>query len=335
VLIHEHVTGGGLAGFDLPDSWAAEGSAMRRALATDFAALTGVLVTFTLDARLDDEPGPWSVVRVGKGEVQEILLRLAVAADHTILIAPETDGVLRELAATVELAGGRSLGASPRAIELTGDKLRLADHLGSYGIPSPESRAVRPLSGLPRDFPYPAVLKPICGAGSIDTMFVESADDPIASTYPHEVGLLQAFVVGEARSASFITIDGQDPVLLGTGIQRIRREKGRFSYTGGIITDETLPPGHPAREAVRSVTGLAGLVGVDYIEDPSTRRPTILEINPRPTTSCVGLVRALGPGRVASTWLDFAGGSVSSADLEPLIRRGTLVGFEADGTILE
>ena len=41
ILIHEWVTGGGLAGSCLTASWAAEGRAMRRSIAADFAALAG------------------------------------------------------------------------------------------------------------------------------------------------------------------------------------------------------------------------------------------------------------------------------------------------------
>src|SRR3954452_10376991 len=67
VLVHEWVTGGGLAGRPMPASWAAEGHAMRRAIAGDFAALPGVRVVVTLDDRFPEEPGPWSVVRIGAG----------------------------------------------------------------------------------------------------------------------------------------------------------------------------------------------------------------------------------------------------------------------------
>src|SRR5262249_55464396 len=94
VLVHEFVTGGGLAGDDLPPSWAAEGWAMGRALAADFAAVPGVRVVLTVDARLPDEPGPWAIRRVGPGEERGILTRLAAEADHTALIAPETGGIL-------------------------------------------------------------------------------------------------------------------------------------------------------------------------------------------------------------------------------------------------
>src|SRR4051794_31876420 len=69
VLVHEFVTGGGLAGQALPPSWAAEGAAMRRAIVADFAAVPGVRVVMTLDDRLPDEAAPGvRVTRVRPGE---------------------------------------------------------------------------------------------------------------------------------------------------------------------------------------------------------------------------------------------------------------------------
>src|ERR1700687_611488 len=69
VLVHEWVTGGGLAGSPLPVSWAAEGRAMRRAIAAEFAGLRGrpARVVVTLDARLPEDPGPWLVARIAQG----------------------------------------------------------------------------------------------------------------------------------------------------------------------------------------------------------------------------------------------------------------------------
>ncbi len=100
ILVYEWVTGGGLAGSPLAPSWAAEGAAMRRAIAADFASLPppldSVEVTVTLDARLPDDPGPWNVVRIVPGEEIDRVRELAQAADFTVLIAPETSGVLAE-----------------------------------------------------------------------------------------------------------------------------------------------------------------------------------------------------------------------------------------------
>src|SRR3954465_180086 len=89
ILVHEWVTGGGLSGSPLPPSWAAEGAAMRRAVARDFAAAPGLRVVMTLDDRFDDEAGPWTTVRVGPGEEEERFRDLAAEADYTALIAPE------------------------------------------------------------------------------------------------------------------------------------------------------------------------------------------------------------------------------------------------------
>ena len=51
----------------------------------------------TLDERLSDEPGPWTVVRVRAGEEPESLARLAAEADYTLVVAPEFEGILFEM----------------------------------------------------------------------------------------------------------------------------------------------------------------------------------------------------------------------------------------------
>ena len=73
----------------------------------------------------------------------------------------------------LEDLGLRSLGSTPSAVEMTGDKLQFCARLARRGIATPEFRQVIPADGLPDDFPYPAVLKPIDGAGSLDTFLIE------------------------------------------------------------------------------------------------------------------------------------------------------------------
>ena len=135
VLVHEWVTGGGLAGSPLPGSWEREGSAMRRAIARDFAALSasGVKVVMTLDARLPAEPGPWRVESIAPGEHGRKLRELCRTADFTVLVAPETRGILAELTRDLRAAGARVLGPSAAAVDLAGDKARLAAQLRAPG----------------------------------------------------------------------------------------------------------------------------------------------------------------------------------------------------------
>ena len=52
---------------------------MRRAIAADFAALAGGLarVIVTLDARLPDDPGPWTIERIARGRASDRVRELA------------------------------------------------------------------------------------------------------------------------------------------------------------------------------------------------------------------------------------------------------------------
>lgn len=281
---------------------------MRRALAAEFAALPGHRVIVTLDARLPDEPGPWQLVRVGPGEESVTLERLATAADYTLIIAPETEGILADRERAVRSAGACSLGSSPEAIALAGDKLRLSEHFLEHGIPTPPSRRILPAEGWPDDVFYPCVIKPIDGAGSIDTYFVAGPQCIPAGVKSLPEALLQPFVKGRPMSASFL-VGAQGHVhLLGIGQQHIDIHESRFFYRGGALPADPCPPSAVLERAVRSVSGLRGFVGVDFLWETLTGEIHVLEINPRPTTSVVGLCQRLAPGRLAGAWLAAAEG---------------------------
>ena len=150
---------------------------MRRAIAADFACLPGgpVRVIVTSDARLPDDPGPWTIARIAAGTTRTALRDLARAADFTVLIAPETSGILASLTRDFEHAGARLLGSTAEAVELAADKARLAARLQELSIDTPPTRTIVPGAGLPRDATYPAVFKPVDGAGSVDTFYLADA----------------------------------------------------------------------------------------------------------------------------------------------------------------
>jgi predicted ATP-grasp superfamily ATP-dependent carboligase len=283
----------------------------------------------TLDTRATDEHGPWTTARIAPGLASRALPEMIRRADLTIPIAPETGGTLRDLADLIAEAGGHSLGSMPGAIDIAADKLRLAAHLSAAGVRCPCSTRFVPRDGLSREASYPAILKPIDGAGCVETLFVTGPNDPLVSTFSGDVGLLQPFVPGEPRSATFLAHPGGPPILLCVARQFIEIAGGRLAYRGGRILTEDLPRDHPARLAVSSVPGLSGLIGVDYIQDHATSA-VVLEINPRPTTSCVGLIAALGPGRLATAWLDSAHGRSIALDLP-----ARSLSFRPDGSTFE
>ena len=300
---------------------------MRRAIAADFAAIPGAgsRVVVTLDTRWAEDPGPWAIVPIGPGQLPERLLELARAADYTVLIAPETTGILAGLTRDLERAGARLLGSSPEAVELTGDKARLADWFGDtrdrhsayaddrprrrasrriWSIPPCSSRSTGPVRSIPSISPtaraYPSLRVPCRG--------------PCSSRTSRGIPMSASFLV-DARSAAH---------LIGIGRQRMEIEEGKFRYVGGVLP-VPCPRAEPLlRRAVASIPGLRGFVGVDFLWDPSRCEAVVLEINPRPTTSFVGLSRLLPAGWLARAWLACCGAGQPPSRRRSIWRRSSM-----------
>ncbi len=343
ILIHEWVTGGGLAGSPLPESWAREGNAMRRAIARDFASIPTIptRVIMTLDSRLPREPGPWEILPVEEGGEIETVMCRASRADYTLIIAPETDGILADWAARLERPGIRSLGSNAESIALTGDKLAFARHLRDRGIATPPARLVEGGAIPSVDLPFPAVLKPIDGAGSLDTYLIDTPEQlaEIVPSHPWGEMLAQPYVPGDALSASYLVdVDG-NPHRIGIGRQAIAIRENRFQYLGGEIPAFPDLDDGPLRSAIRAIAGLRGYLGVDFVRDRRTGDLTVIEINPRATTSTVGLCRLLPPGRLAGAWLAACGGPGANnpeifRHLADRLANSPGIAFTADGTFL-
>ncbi len=294
-----------MAGEPLPASLAAEGHAMRRALAADFAAALGARtrVVVTLDPRFPPETGCWTTIRLEPSSRLDPLAGITDQADYTLVIAPETMGALEHLTRIVGRTETRLLGSSPEAVALTADKAALGRWFEQHRIPTPPSRVVEPAKGLPVDWTYPAVLKPIDGAGSMDTYRIDDPTRLPDGARALAAGLLQPLVPGEAMSASFLVSPERGARLLAIGGQRVEVRGGRFAYQGGAIPAACREAAPIVTRAVESVPGLWGFVGVDFLWDADRGEGSVLEINPRPTTSCVGLCRLLSPGLLAEAWI--------------------------------
>ena len=329
IFVHEHVAGGALSGQPLPPGLAREGRAMLEAICADLAAIEGVRVDTTLDARFE----PLRVATrcrvrsvIDHRKAAEAFDDLAGAADGVLLIAPELDGVLSRLARRVEEVGGRLLGAEPGAIEAASDKLRLPDLLARSGVAS--VRTAPHAATIPRGLRLPAVVKPRRGAGSTDVVLVEDGA-PLPS--PERESIITELAPGVA--ASVLLIIGSRRVLALRPGEQILSADGRFAYAGGRIP---LPPDLEARArslalaAVRAVPGLRGFAGVDLALGPSGGPDRVIEINARLTTSYVGL-RAHAESNLAAAWL----AAVTGEEIpEPAWRAG-VTEFTPEGVLVE
>jgi len=317
-----------LANPSLPASFRAEGAAMLAAVVEDFQQLPGV-TAFTL---LPAGSPLGTPARRYEGAEEPAFRDLARAADFTLVIAPEFDGLLAARCRWVLEEGGRLLGPTPAAVELTGDKLLLAARLHAHGVPTP-TVAVWGTSAVP----FPAVCKPRHGAGSQATFLVRHEAEVKAALAaavgegPPDEMLLQAFAPGRPASVAFL-LGPRAAVPLAPAAQHLS-DDGRFRYLGG----EVPLPSHLSaraealgRRAVAAVPGLRGYVGVDLVlgtaEDGSDDR--VIEINPRLTTSYVGL-RRLALTNLAGAMLRAALGE----EVGPLGWRPGAVRFQADGSV--
>jgi len=310
-----------------------EGWAMLSAVTEDFARIPGSEVCTILSSHCAAASAGCSVERFDEGEEESTFRRLAGCADLTLVIAPEFDNLLLRRCHWVEDSGGRLLGPTSAAVALTADKLALARHLFARNIPTPATVLA---TADPPCFSYPVVCKPRYGAGSQAVFLVRNREEwpSIVAAARREAGyqelLCQPFLPGRAASVAFLIGPAQVLPLVPTA-QHLS-DDGRFHYQGGSLP---LPSAlaeraeRTARRAVESVPGLNGYVGVDLVlgTDPSEMDDAVIEINPRLTTSYVGL-RALAECNLAEAMVAIAQGGKPP----PLCWRTGAVTFWADGS---
>jgi predicted ATP-grasp superfamily ATP-dependent carboligase len=343
VLVHEHLC-------CLPaakSSLRAEGQAMLTAAMADLAACPGVEVVSLVEPGLVDTlraaaPGA-EVHAVGADGVEALFRRLARDSDFSLVIAPEFDDLLATRCEWALEEGSRLLGPTPEKVRLCADKLRLAERLYENGRLGPLTRLHERVKEA---WPFPRICKPRWGAGAQATYIVHTPESfhqvPELARREGWTGplIVQPACAGDPASVAFLLGPG-GTFFLGPCEQRLEVEpvgwlyplEGRLRYRGGrvplIREAGSFRLVALAHEAICAVSGLTGYVGVDLIFgwDESGRDDTVIEINPRLTTSYVGL-RRLAKGNLMQALLDVVQGRPAA-----LAWREGVVRFDADGTI--
>ena len=336
LLIYEFITGGGLYSWPATPrpsgSLLAEGAAMLDSLQED-CERQGHDIHLFRDARL---PLPASMMErdgdrvtvVDSEKVEREAMRdLAGRMDGVILIAPEVDGALRQRAEWVESAGGRLCSPSSACVALAADKRRCSQRLSDAGVATARCfDSVAPGTG-------PWISKPHDGCGSLD---IQVIDDP-QQAHQHS---LQGRCVEHpvwGWPVSVGALCGPAGVkLLSACEQHLNRS---LSYVGGAtplslpgLASRAVQLAQAALDVLTSESPWTGFVGIDLVV--SGEEAAVIEVNPRLTTSYVGLSQWYGGG-LADAMLQIAQGAAPSDVTLPsgvnAARRGNSLSWTASG----
>jgi predicted ATP-grasp superfamily ATP-dependent carboligase len=308
IFVFEYITGGGMLDCALTPSLANEGDLMLRALVSDLRELDGVEVVITRDARLSPVRLPVEC-RVVEGaehfpEVWDLTLD---TVDAVWPIAPERCGALERVTEAVLEAGKTLLNSPPCAVRVTASKIGTLRRLAERGIP------VVPTYGIEDRLPGIRgrwVLKPDDGVGCLGIRLFQDRDS--LRRYWERLpdgpaNVAQPYVTGMAASLCILAKEGE-ATLLSVNRQRIAVMDDAFVLLGCVVSG--LSGGGRRYERLAgaiaaALPGLQGYVGVDLIVGPNG--PKVLEVNPRLTTSYVGLKESIGVNP-AGLVLDLMGG---------------------------
>lgn len=298
VLVYEFASAGGFGETAAPESILAEGRAMRDAVCIDLAALPGVAVVAA--AAPGDRPAAGRALTPDRGEsAADFLRRTAAMADAVWLIAPESKGIAYALTKALEQADCVSLGCRSEAVALASIKSRTLALLAGAGL---ATAPTWPLAQAPLHLHDEWVLKPDvgCGCENMHRLSRAEAEALRKAGMPADIDALiaQPWLDGDAMSLSLLVARGEAELLC------VNRQRIAIATDGALALDgidrniDVEPACRTALKsladcAARSVPGLAGFVGIDFILTADDQ-PIVMELNPRLTSAYVGLSRLLG-----------------------------------------
>jgi len=306
LLVYEHVSGGGFANEKISPIILSEGYGMLTSLVSDFK-VAGHDLTTLLDSRLKTFNPPIdadNIVSVSSpSELNKNLVKLSEVADAVYVIAPESGQTLQKLVELVETSGGLSLNSQIGAIKKASNKMTIFEVLKKKRLMVPETvmisldEDVEHIKHVIKELGFPLVFKPVDGVGCCglsvvkDRSHVVAAAKKIAKESLCEHFIAQKLIQGISVSASVISTGEKAlPITLNKQMVTLASPYEKSSYNGGFVPfDHVLEREalEAAQTAVESISGLRGYVGVDIVLTRSG--PVVIEINPRLTTSYIGL----------------------------------------------
>ncbi|MDJ1420434.1 MAG: ATP-grasp domain-containing protein [Candidatus Methanoperedens sp.] len=261
IMVAEYAVGEGIHEFT------PEGRAMLRTLVRSFASCGHEVFYPTAGTQLDEGAG------IRAEDFEESITRISKQCDAGLIIAP--DEILGDLTELVE-ENTVNLGCPADSVRLCADKLKCTSILSQEKIPVPETIESGEYKG---DY----VIKPRSGCAS-------DGIHRSVSGRLKEGFIATQFIEGEHLSVSIITGRTQLPLTVNRQLIDINNT---ISYKGGTV------PYYCARNSeiveiakkALELLGCRGYAGVDIVLGD---RPYVVDVNPRPTTSIIGISRVIG-----------------------------------------
>ncbi len=294
VFVAEYVCGGGLLATSVdavPAGLRREGAAMLSALVADATEVSEVVVP--VDPRLAPDLSRYRALStieiLPKRGLWPQWVRAAEGCDAAIIVAPESDGVLAQGVAMLRAGGVDCIAGSGDFLRVASDKVLTAKVLHAAGVSHPifmahgERRQKLKLQKCDR-----FVVKPRDGCGTRQIARFDDLDAAIAAMMPSDI--LQQWRPGRAISVSFIASGGNLRFLPAVS-QLFHADT--CEYAGGqgpLCDDDQRRATAIASRAVEAMPPTArGFIGMDLLLGERPSEDCVIEINPRLTTSYVGL----------------------------------------------
>ncbi|WP_440953461.1 ATP-grasp domain-containing protein [Methanococcoides sp. FTZ1] len=271
ILLSEYAVSTGMGG-----TYLLEGKAMLHTLASSFSKL-GHEVIYTSSGPVIENGKP---VTSSEEDIKKVLDVQSQDCDAALVIAPEE--LLAEITAIID-KNTLNMGCNSSCVAICSDKLECTRKLENTSVAVPKTFS--PEQNLPDDRCW--VVKPRFGCASEDTFVShkpELEEGQIATEY----------IDGEHLSVSLICGKETMPLTVNKQLIEIHPDKdtSAVDYCGcttPYLTERKQELYETAIEATR-VLECNGYTGVDIVLGD---RPYVIDVNPRPTTSLVGITKIM------------------------------------------